>query len=333
MAARRGARTTLMDLARATGLSHMTVQRALLDNPSVRPETRAKVLEAAGRLGYRANTSARAMRKGSSGHIGLLLPPTAGSADPSALIRGIDAVLAERDLHVMPTVLLDAPGARMPRLIEQVMIDGLLIAHTPHLPSAMIEHLDRFAIPRIWINVSRSQDCVLSDGHGAGREATERLIALGHRRIVFLEGGDDAEESSEYHRGYVVAMQAAGLAAEASHGGSSTSEDWQAHIAALLASDPAVTAVVVSGNESTLWHLRQAIRTCGREISLVSLTARLPDYLGQGVPHYRLDQAAMGSAAARALLRKLDAPEQPLAPILVPFTWVDAGAMLTLPPR
>ena len=91
-------RTTLMDLARDTGLSHMTVQRAIMGSTSVRPDTREIVLEAASRLSYRSNASARAMCNGRFNHIGLLTSINSERANLSGhLIQGIDEVLAEHD--------------------------------------------------------------------------------------------------------------------------------------------------------------------------------------------------------------------------------------------
>ena len=51
----------MIDVARSLGLSHQTVSRVLNDHPSVRPHTRARVLQAIEELGYRRNPAARAL--------------------------------------------------------------------------------------------------------------------------------------------------------------------------------------------------------------------------------------------------------------------------------
>jgi len=69
-------RVTLSDVADAVGVSPQTVSRVLNNHPSVRPETRQKVLAAVRALGYEPNLAARSLASGSSGAVGILL--TAG---------------------------------------------------------------------------------------------------------------------------------------------------------------------------------------------------------------------------------------------------------------
>ena len=72
--------TTLADIARALGVSKMTVSRAINDNPLISPETRKKVLAIARRLNYQPNQHARALATNRSYLIGIIVP------DPWAVI-------------------------------------------------------------------------------------------------------------------------------------------------------------------------------------------------------------------------------------------------------
>ena len=54
------------------GVSHMTVSRVLNDHPYVKEETRAKVLAAMAKLGYRRNLTARALARRQSDTIGVI---------------------------------------------------------------------------------------------------------------------------------------------------------------------------------------------------------------------------------------------------------------------
>src|SRR5690349_15899401 len=51
----------MADVARVAGVSHQTVSRVLNDHPNVRQETRERVLAAIEGLGYRRNSTARAL--------------------------------------------------------------------------------------------------------------------------------------------------------------------------------------------------------------------------------------------------------------------------------
>jgi len=66
--------TTLADIARALGVSKMTVSRAINNHAEISPETRARILEAAQRMNYRPNQHARALTTNRSYLLGVVVP-------------------------------------------------------------------------------------------------------------------------------------------------------------------------------------------------------------------------------------------------------------------
>src|SRR5437762_4028878 len=66
--------TTLADIARALGVSKMTVSRAINNHTEISPETRARILEAAQRMNYRPNQHARALTTNRSYLLGVVVP-------------------------------------------------------------------------------------------------------------------------------------------------------------------------------------------------------------------------------------------------------------------
>ena len=60
-ASERARMPSIRDVARLAGVSHQTVSRVLNDHASIRPETKAKVLDAIAVLDYRPNLAARAL--------------------------------------------------------------------------------------------------------------------------------------------------------------------------------------------------------------------------------------------------------------------------------
>ena len=91
--------TTIQDVAKAAGVSPMTVSNVINDHPNVRPATREKVLEAMARLDYRVNVAARNLRKGRTGTIGLAVPEV-DSAYYGLLAATIIAAAERRGLRV-----------------------------------------------------------------------------------------------------------------------------------------------------------------------------------------------------------------------------------------
>ena len=65
---------TMHDVARVAGVSIKTVSNVINDYPHVRPGTRDRVNEAIEQLDYRPNLSARGLRSGRTGVIGLAVP-------------------------------------------------------------------------------------------------------------------------------------------------------------------------------------------------------------------------------------------------------------------
>lgn len=66
-------RVTIIDVAKEAGVSFKTVSNVLNGTGSMRPATRQKVERAIAKLGYSVNASARSLRSGTTGLIGLLL--------------------------------------------------------------------------------------------------------------------------------------------------------------------------------------------------------------------------------------------------------------------
>src|SRR4051794_15462447 len=117
--ARRG--PTMHDVAAIAGVSHVTVSRVLNDYPSIRPETRDRVLAAIAALGYRRNLAARALVTSRSRAIGVLTP-TVAEYGPASSVLAIEA--AARDLGYHPLVTAaavdrDATLASLEFLLDQ----------------------------------------------------------------------------------------------------------------------------------------------------------------------------------------------------------------------
>ena len=83
--------TTLADIAKALGVSKMTVSRAINDHPEISPETRARILDAAQRMNYRPNQFARALTTNRSYLMGVVVPDLMHSYF-AEICRGIESV-------------------------------------------------------------------------------------------------------------------------------------------------------------------------------------------------------------------------------------------------
>lgn len=209
-------KVTIQDVARAAGVSPMTVSHVINAHPHVKDSTRERVLHAIDKLDYRVNVAARNLRTGRTGTIGLAVPEVdrpyfgqlAAEIITAAARRGfrvvveqtgasreteLDALVLSRnrmyDGLILSTVGLGPADTELLRVDYPVVILGERIFEGP---------VDHVAMPNV-------------EGASA---ATLHLIEQGARRIVMLDGAanDDVNMSSLRFQGYRQALADAGIA-------------------------------------------------------------------------------------------------------------------------
>lgn len=334
---------TQKEIARIVGLTRVTVNKALHGAADVKPETRARVLEVARRLGYRPHAGARAIRSGRFGCLAVLLGTRRDEERlPAELLGGMQDVLATDDQQLMISRLPDQQAdeaARVPRILREWFADGLLIHAREPLPEAAAAVIRDAHVPAVWLAVKRETDCVHADDFGAGWMAAEHLMQLGHRRIAYMDtlvGWSDLADAHYSHRdrqaGYSHAMQCAGLDPHAIR--PDTAADWEQRVAlceALLASPERPTALIAYSVEATDILQAVAERTdlsIPADLSVVTVAETGAGFVTGGRrlrwTALRPPQAQVGRAAVAAVMRKIDNPLRPLAPEAIPYT-LDTG--------
>jgi DNA-binding LacI/PurR family transcriptional regulator len=183
---------TLHQVAAAAGVSTATAARALGNYGAVKPATRERVQAAALRLGYRANTLARSLITGSTRTVGVVLSDIENPFFSRAL-RGISDV-AHRDGYEAVVVNTDEKleiERDAVRVLLEKRVDGLLVAPSD---GADVRHLTRALESRTPVVLLDRRvrgllaDTVGIDNRATARDATRRLIELGHRRIALVTG-------------------------------------------------------------------------------------------------------------------------------------------------
>ena len=139
------AEATIRDVAREAQLSVASVSRALNGHKSVRPETRARIVAVADRLGYVPHAGARSLSMARSNAIGVVLPDLHGEFF-SELMRGIDQVARAHGQHLLVSSYHGNPeeqGAALRAMRGRV--DGLLLmspyVHDAEGPDDMPSHI------------------------------------------------------------------------------------------------------------------------------------------------------------------------------------------------
>ncbi|MBX2854215.1 MAG: LacI family transcriptional regulator [Rhodobacteraceae bacterium] len=185
-------KTTMADLARLTGVSVMTVSRALKPNGSTSAETRRRILEAAENLGYLVDRSAVSLATQRSGFVAVVTPRS-----PEALFQDIRNGLCDGLLAAGVEPLLSPPHdcpAQEETLVVAALSrrpEAIVLAGGPHTPRCS-RLLEQANIPVVEIFNLPKQPIGHAIGfceHNAGRRMARYLTKEGYRRIGFL-GGD-----------------------------------------------------------------------------------------------------------------------------------------------
>ncbi|HEV7298435.1 MAG TPA: LacI family DNA-binding transcriptional regulator [Tepidisphaeraceae bacterium] len=330
---------TINTIAKHTGLSRQTVAFVLGDRPHLfREETRNKVFEAAERLGYRRNAAAVAMTRGRYNALGLLQTSKVGLG----LVHGnmLAALMEEMRVigmhlslgQVDDEVLTDE--AALPNLMNAWAVDGLIISYVADFPQRLTEILERYRLPAIWTNVVRPFDAVHPDDYGGVREATRRLLEMGHRSIGFLRYHEFVHYScAARSKGYQDAMTAAGLQprmlgrpVDVSLPHHSRHFDVQCQdVDQWLSAADRPTAVIVDDDEVVPILVHQcALKgiAIGRDMSVIQVSRDLLAPLGTRLATARVPTGDIGHMAVPLLLKKIKTPETQLPTVAVPYHFV-----------
>lgn len=182
---------TIDEVAERAGVTRGTVSKVLSGTYNASPRTRAKVEQAAAELGYRPNLAARALSKGRTFVVGLLIPydPDQLFADPHLLdiIRGVEAAANSRDYNVLLSTAHrpNDPTSAYSRVLRSNYVDSMVVIEGPDM-LAIAEQLKQQPLPWVisgYAPLGSEAYCVHADDPAITAKLTDHLLALGHRRI------------------------------------------------------------------------------------------------------------------------------------------------------
>ena len=180
---------TLRDVSEASGVSEMTVSRVLRNRGDVSAKTRAKVIEAAKRLGYVPNKIAGALASNRVNLVAVIVPSLSNLVFPE-VIAGVDEILADTPLQpVIGTTGYDA--AREEKALFEMLSwrpSGVIIAGLEH-SDASRAMLANCGVPVVEVmDVDGDPiDAAVGISHWrAGYQVGTEIAARGYRRVGVL---------------------------------------------------------------------------------------------------------------------------------------------------
>jgi len=209
---------TMNDVARAAGVSTMTVSNVINGHRYVSDATRDRVLTAVDELGYRVNLAARNLRAGRTGTIGLAVP----EIDRPYFGQLAARITAEAERHGYRVAVEQTGASRDEELAalagsRKRMYDGLILS-TVGLGPADADLL-RVDYPIVLLGeriFEGPADHVAMPNVAGADAATDHLLAAGCRRIAMLSGAGphvDTDVAMLREAGHRAALDRGGVRA------------------------------------------------------------------------------------------------------------------------
>jgi len=208
----------LKDIAQMTGVSVMTVSKALRDEPDVSAETKAKIKTLAQQLGYVPDSSAQGLRTKTTKLFGLVIP-----AATNPVYARVVFALEERafelgyDLLITQTLNKAEREETCLRRLLSRRVDGLFITPVYRFEAEARIYKEIMArnTPAVVLGppapFCKSFVSIEIEEITASYNITRHLIELGHKKIAYLTGPPAAPWAHERFEGYRRAHREAGI--------------------------------------------------------------------------------------------------------------------------
>ena len=202
----------LIDIAERLNLTKVSVSKALRDHPDISVETRQKVKQIAGEMGYRPNLVARSLASKKSQTIGVIIPKMANSFF-APVVEGIYHSANESDYDVVLGISLEDEKLER-KHIESMLnmrVDGLLVSVTEQTKDPeRFEMVRDMGIDLVFFDrgfTNAGFTYIKVDDKNSAKAGVEYLIDKGYEEIAHLAGYQNIEIARERCNGYMKALQ------------------------------------------------------------------------------------------------------------------------------
>jgi len=310
---------TIKDVARAAGVSSMTVSRVLNDRPDVSPKTRKRVQKVIEELGYAPSEIARSLSHGRSNTFGVV---SSGLEfyGPSRTLVGIEKQANDLGFSLMVRLLhnpLESRGERALHDLVANQVAGIIwaVAEIGDQREWLYDNLNGGTTPIVFLSMDPrpNTSLIAVDNRLGGRLATEHLLKQGYQNIGIITGPLEWWESRERELGWQEVLQEDGrgnlewLKAE----GDWTAASGYRAMMNLLESVPDLDAIFVSNDSMALGAL-QAVASSGRSVPHDLAVVGFDDipesaYFSPPLTTVRQDLLELGCQAVSLLNQHLEA--------------------------
>ncbi len=334
----KSARITLKDVSEQCGYTVNTVSRALRDDIRLPESTRILIQEKAREMGYIRNSMASSLRSGRS-HIVAVIVNDLHNQHFSDLLNRMDRELRKADYNLMILCMQldDSLAEKLIHTAISLSVDGIL--YFPNFDQKpYIEHMLRNHVPFVLLDRRVNgieADIVRCDDEQGGYLAGQHLLALGHRRFLFLSGVEKSSSQLDRYGGFLRALREAGISEESVR--TIPGEMVETALAGNSIGnflDPVdYTAVVCFRDEvayPVIFALRERGMTVPQDISVISFDHLRAENPTRSALTSIYTEGNIAGIGVKMLLERIDDPSLPPRNIILPVQIYEEGT--TAPP-
>ncbi len=208
--------SNINDVAKEAGVSITTVSRYLNNSYPVNVNTKKVIQDAIDKLNYKPNAIARGLVRKKTNTVGVIVPYITNIFFPE-VVRGISDQCNAKGYDII-LINSNSDGFEEKKAVENFLarqVDGIVIIapKIEKLPASFYRKLNK-TLPLVLVNkYFNDKDIVFiyNDEKEGAFKATEYLLDLGHKNILFVSGSKNSYSSEVKIKGFNKALKDRGL--------------------------------------------------------------------------------------------------------------------------
>jgi DNA-binding LacI/PurR family transcriptional regulator len=310
----------IREIARRARVSHSTVSRVINNVDTVDPRLVRRVQAVIQEVGYRPNFQARALARGRSHTVGLIVSELSGGNpffseiilyfERAAVEQGYEVLISFADTEIRPDHVAVCATRMQERQVEGIAV--LTFGMEQYLQDCAID------VPMVYAgedNVLKNSRNIRMNYLAGLRDAARHLAEYGHQRVGYLSGQLTWSSLRTRYEAFRKALKIAGIAfdkelvAECDH----TWEGGALGMASLLNLPKPPTAVLCCNDVSAIGALKTLCSRgfqAGRDIALIGFDdLTICRFTQPALTTIRFSPSEIAGLAFRALLEEIQQAE------------------------
>lgn len=209
---------TMKDVAERLSISTVTVSKALTGKDGVSEELRSQIKKTSEEMGYRYNTSAKALKEGKSYNVGVLMESHYVYEGTETfylkMYQGITKQLSKLDYAcILELITFEMEeDLVLPNLITGNKVDGIIIIG--QLKTDYLIKIHELALKTVYLDFYDKQmevDAVITDSVYGAYLLTNYIASMGHKKIAYVGNIHSTASILDRYLGYYRSMLVNGL--------------------------------------------------------------------------------------------------------------------------